>query len=83
MIKKLSKYGNSKAIVIDKPILELLGIDENTELEISTDGESLLIRPVSKTTKRIRKISKNKKLQKIFEENIKEYNSVLKKLAKN
>jgi len=24
MIKKLSKYGNSKALVIDKPILELL-----------------------------------------------------------
>jgi len=83
MVKKLSKYGNSKALVIDKPILELLGIDEKTELEISTDGESLLITPVSKTTKRIRKITKNKKLQKIFEENIKKYDYVLKKLAKN
>ena len=37
-----------KALVIDKPILELLGIDENTRLEISTDGKSLLITPIRK-----------------------------------
>ena len=36
--KKLSKHGNSLALVIDRSILELLGIDEQTALEISTDG---------------------------------------------
>lgn len=41
--KKLSKHGNSLALVIDKPILELLGIDEDTQLEITTDGHSLRI----------------------------------------
>ena len=46
MIKKLCKHGNSLALVIERPILELLGIDENTSLEISTDGESLVIAPV-------------------------------------
>ena len=39
MIKKLSKHGNSLALVIDRSILDLLGIDEKTSLEISTDGE--------------------------------------------
>ncbi len=46
MIKKLSKHGNSLALVIDRSILELLGIDETTPLEISTDGRTLVVSPV-------------------------------------
>ena len=46
MIKKLSKHGNSMALVIDRAILDLLDIDENTSLELSTDGESLVVAPV-------------------------------------
>ncbi len=46
LVKKLSKHGNSLALVIDKPILELLGIDENTELVISTNGEEIHIMPI-------------------------------------
>ena len=44
MIKNLVKHGNSYALVIDKPILELLGITPDTPLEISTtDGKSLRV----------------------------------------
>ena len=46
MIKKLSKHGNSLALVIDRSILELLRIDEKTALELSTDGEALVVAPV-------------------------------------
>ncbi len=46
MIKKLTKHGNSLALVIDKGVLELLNIDDQTPLEISTDGALLLISPV-------------------------------------
>jgi antitoxin MazE len=46
MTKKLSKHGNSLALVIDRPILDLLGIDEQTTLDISTDGRALVIVPV-------------------------------------
>lgn len=45
MIKKLSKHGNSLALVIDRSILELLGIDERTSLDVSTDGRALVIVP--------------------------------------
>jgi antitoxin component of MazEF toxin-antitoxin module len=45
MKKTLSKHGNSLALVIDKPILELLGIDSETELTIATDGRSLVVTP--------------------------------------
>lgn len=46
MIKKLSKHGNSLALVIDRSILDLLGINEKTSLEVSTDGEALIVSPV-------------------------------------
>ena len=45
MIKKLSKHGNSLALVIDRSILDLLGIDEQTALEVSTDGAALIVMP--------------------------------------
>ncbi len=46
MLKKLTRHGNSLALVIDKGVLELLNIDAQTPLEISTDGTLLLISPV-------------------------------------
>lgn len=46
MVKRLTAHGNSAALVIDKPILELLHIDMETPLEISTDGRSLIVSPV-------------------------------------
>jgi antitoxin component of MazEF toxin-antitoxin module len=46
MIKKLVSHGNSAALIIDKPIMELLRVDMETPLEISTDGRNLIISPV-------------------------------------
>ena len=46
MVKRLTAHGNSAALIIDKPILELLKINMDTPLEIITDGESLVISPV-------------------------------------
>ena len=45
MTKNLIKHGNSWALVIDRPILELLQIAPDTPLEISTDGDVLVIHP--------------------------------------
>ncbi len=47
MIKKLTKHGNSMALIIDKALLEILKIGENTPLELTTDGKSLSISPVT------------------------------------
>lgn len=43
MRKKLSSIGNSLGLVIEKPILELLDIDRDTELELTTDGRRLIV----------------------------------------
>lgn len=46
MIKKLTAIGNSFGLIIERPILELLDIDKDTVLDMTTDGEALVIRPV-------------------------------------
>lgn len=55
MTKKLVQHGNSSALIIDKPILDLLNIDQDTQLEITTDGIQLIIKPVfpKKSSKKI------------------------------
>ena len=74
MIKKLCKHGNSLALVIDRPILELLGIDEATELEISTDGQALVVAPASEEQRRER-------FEKALESTNRRYGKALKRLA--
>lgn len=80
MKKRLSKHGNSFAIVIDKPILDLLSIDEKTVLNISTDGNNIIIKP-TRSKKSI--INSDAKMQRIYEEIVEHYAPALKKLAKN
>jgi antitoxin MazE len=52
MLKKLTKHGNSLALVIDRPILDLLKIDSDTPLEISTDGKQLVVAPAKPSARR-------------------------------
>ncbi|HKZ57662.1 MAG TPA: hypothetical protein VJ024_08160 [Thermodesulfovibrionales bacterium] len=74
MIKKMVSHGNSAALIIDKPILDILKIDMDTSLEISTDGKNLIISPV---TDRKREQKFRAALQKVN----KRHGKVLKKLA--
>jgi antitoxin MazE len=49
MVKNLTKHGNSYAIVIDRPILELLRATPDTTFEVITDGQCLVLRPIRDT----------------------------------
>jgi antitoxin MazE len=53
VIKSLVKHGNSWALVIDRPILDLLKIDPESPLEITTDGQSMTISPISSNTRKL------------------------------
>jgi antitoxin component of MazEF toxin-antitoxin module len=44
--KKLITVGNSRALVLDKPLLEALHVEADTEFEISIQGQALLLRPL-------------------------------------
>jgi len=54
MIKTLTAHGNSAALIIDKPILELLDITVDTPLKITTDGKSLILSPVRDLDREVR-----------------------------
>ena len=54
MIKRLTRHGNSLALVIDRAILELLRVDPDTPLELSTDGDVLIVRPLREQSRRAR-----------------------------
>jgi len=46
MVKHLTKHGNSLALVIDRGVLDLLDIDAETPLAVTTDGKCLIVTPV-------------------------------------
>ncbi|MDD4538371.1 MAG: AbrB/MazE/SpoVT family DNA-binding domain-containing protein [Lentisphaeria bacterium] len=46
MFKTLTRHGNSLALVIERPILELLGAGIDTPFEVTTDGNALILTPV-------------------------------------
>lgn len=47
MIKTLKKHGNSMALVIEKPMMEALGITEETPLQVTVNGNALVITPAN------------------------------------
>jgi antitoxin component of MazEF toxin-antitoxin module len=74
MKKKLSAIGNSLGLVIEKPILELLDIDRETDLEMRTDGERLIIEPV--------RSAKQAKVRAALRRAMSTHDATLRKLAK-
>lgn len=75
MIKHLQKHGNSQALVIDKPIMEALGIDGDTQLQVTVSGNSLVITPVNVGIGRERVLEAIEKLRP-------RYGEMLERLAK-
>jgi len=75
VMKKLTKHGNSYALIIERAILELLGIDSSTMLQISTpDGSSIVITPVKNPAQKRKFSAALKKINK-------KYGKALKRLA--
>jgi antitoxin MazE len=74
VVKKLTKHGNSWALVIDRPILDLLKIDPETPLDVSTDGKQLIVAPVKQS-------ARHKKFEAAQEWAHKRYGKAFRKLA--
>ena len=74
MIKQLTKHGNSWAVVIDRPVMDLLKIEPETPLEITTDGRVLTITPVKSD-------SRQKKFDAALSKTNRKFGRALKKLA--
>lgn len=74
MIKKLVSHGNSAALIIDKPIMELLKVNMKTPFEVTTDGRNLIISPVESG-------KREKRFRVALEQVNKAHGKTLKKLA--
>lgn len=46
MIKRLTRTGNSVALVLDKQLLEAANLEPDAEVEVSTNGRVIVIAPV-------------------------------------
>lgn len=75
MVKAFTRHGNSWALVIDKPILDLLKIDPaTTKVEMQTDGEGLFVSPV-------RDAARRRKFDAALKDTNRRYGRMLKRLA--
>ena len=74
MVKRLTKHGNSLALVIDRGVLDLLEIDADTPLTMTTDGKCLIVTP-------LRDPERRKRFEKALEKVNKRYGGALKRLA--
>lgn len=81
MEKKLTKHGNSVALIIDKALLKLLKMDESSTVILSITDEGLLISPTKRKKTVIKKKSKSSD-DKLADKLIEEYKETFKKLAK-
>jgi len=74
MRKKLTRTGNSLALVLDKRLLDRVGIDADTPLDISTNGQVIVVSPV-------RDRRRTAKLKRIVAEAHSRYGGVFRRLA--
>ena len=47
MVKTLRRVGNSNALLLDKPILELLGLSEGSQVNLTVTNGALVVTPVN------------------------------------
>lgn len=75
--KALTAIGSSHGVIIDKPILEVLGIDRDTVLDIEVQDGALVIRPVQDDT-----ADRREKVRQLGKRFMKNHAGTFKKLAK-
>ena len=74
IVKKLTKIGNSYGVIFPKDYLEEMGLDEGVEMEMERRGNELVVKPLR---------LKDYKIMKTFLSVVRDYDPVLKRLAKS
>lgn len=73
VVKKLTKIGNSYGVILPREYLEEIGIDEKAEVEVEVKGGEVTLRPAR---------LEDYKIMKTFLSVVRDYEPVLKRLAK-
>lgn len=79
LTKRLTKIGDSTGLVIDKPILDLLGLARGDEVELKIENERLVVGPVEISARAERHRAKFAKAKARVHANV---GAALQKLAK-
>jgi len=74
MRKRLTRTGNSVALVLDKQLLDRVGIDADTPVDVSTNGQVIVISP-------LRDRRRTARLKKVVAEAHRRYGGVFRRLA--
>lgn len=79
MIKRLVKHGNSRALIIDRAVLDILHIDDDTELTVAMEGKSLVITPSRPENEE--EAERRQEFEETKKRVLKKYESVFRRLA--
>lgn len=79
MIKRLVKHGNSRALIIDRAVLDILHIDDDTELMVAMEGKSLVITPSRPENEE--EAERRQEFEETKKRVLKKYESVFRRLA--
>ena len=52
MVTRLKRDGDTLVLVIDQPLLDQMHIDSETPLDVTTDGDKLIVSPVRDAERR-------------------------------
>lgn len=47
MFKRLQRVGNSNALILDLPIMEMVGLEAGKEVQVTVSNGSIIITPVN------------------------------------
>ncbi|MBW6469329.1 MAG: AbrB/MazE/SpoVT family DNA-binding domain-containing protein [Anaerosomatales bacterium] len=75
MKKRLVKHGNSRALVIDKALLDVLNLAEDDEVQVSINGDQLIVTPVREDDER------QKRFEQAVERTMEQYDDLFRRLA--
>ncbi len=75
MVKTIRKVGNSNALLLDKAILELIGLREGGQVKLTVNNGSLLVTPVASIT------ADDERFQKCLDRVVKTRHKLLKRLS--
>src|SRR5437867_8798192 len=74
-VKKLTRQGNSAALIIDRPLMDLMEIDADTPLKVTVEGRRLIVEPLDKN-------ERAGKFQKVMEKTGRRNAELFRRLAK-
>lgn len=75
MVKRLTKVGNSIAVVLDRSLLEMAGLEEDAQIQLTAKDGCIILAPVHP------KIADPKTFRKAMKEFVQENDDVLRKLS--